>query len=94
MYVLDSNNYVEAYYRKSDETFHNIIKKGDQYFIRIEQDQLKDLENGQLRCFVEYSVDCPDFSDGTYDAGDYLALDVMITNGFEQINIINRKGCC
>jgi hypothetical protein len=39
MYVLDSRNYVEAYYHKNPvETFHNIIKKGDQYFIRIEQD--------------------------------------------------------
>jgi hypothetical protein len=50
--------------------FNNIIKIDDQYFVKVEQPELINLENGQLRCVIEYSLLDNHFSDGTYDASD------------------------
>ena len=50
IYTLDSNNFVNAFYDMlATPQYYNIIKSGDQVFIKIEQPELEKLENGQLR---------------------------------------------
>ena len=95
VYTLDSNNYIEQYYDTTvDPNFKNIIQQSDQYFLKFEQTDLEALENGQLRCYLEYQLIDTNFSDGTYDASDFIMIDAILGDGTEKINIINKGGCC
>ena len=95
IYTLDSTNYIEQTFDKNQSPkFINIIQSGDQYCLKFEQNDLEKLDNGQLRCFYQYSLLHSDFTDGTYDASDYLPIEGFITDGTEKINIISKGGCC
>jgi hypothetical protein len=68
LYTLNSTNFVEASYEEVRiPEFINIIRMKDQCFVSIQQPELEKLENGQLRCIVEYGLFDSNFDDDTYD---------------------------
>lgn len=95
LFTLDSNNYVVATYEQNQPIeLINIIEVQDQFFVRINQPELENLENGQLRCIIHYSLIDINFDDGTYDASDAMMIDQWITDREEKINVITKGGCC
>lgn len=94
VYTLDSNNFVKCSYNHIGNTFLNIIENRDNFFICITPDELQYLENGQLRCIIEYSVIATNFQDGAYNGSDFILIDQMLTDRDEKINIISKNGCC
>ena len=94
VYTLNSNNFIMCFYNSVGDTFKNIIENGDNFFLRIEPEELKNLENGQIRCLINYSVIQNNFNDGKYHGSDYILLDQVLTDREEKINIITKGGCC
>jgi hypothetical protein len=103
LYTLDSHNFVEAYYDRTqpvinppDDYFHNIIKgKSDtQWFIRIDNPAIQGLENGQIRVRCEYSIADNNFEDGFFDGTEIIALDAKIIDDVQIINQITTHNCC
>ena len=92
IYTLNSNNFIEASYRTLDN-FVNIIKIDDNYFVKIDQTDLEQLENGQLRQKIEYNMIAPDFQGGDYSASDNILIDIILTDQ-TIINKIEKGGCC
>jgi hypothetical protein len=103
VYTLDSNNFVEAYYDRTEpvvnppeDYFHNIIrgKSATQWFIRINNSGLQGLENGQIRVRCEYSIADANFEGGFFDGTDVMALEARIVDDVEIINRIDSRNCC
>jgi hypothetical protein len=103
LYTLDSNHFVEAYYDRTrpvvnppDGYLHNIIrgKSGTQWFIRINNADLQNLENGQLRVRCEYSIADDHFDGGFFDGTEIVAMDAKIMDDGQIINRITTHNCC
>jgi hypothetical protein len=94
VYTTDNEKNIECYYDHSlTPTTHNLDIKKDGSFLHIEQSDLKELKNGELKVRIEYAVVDSTFADGLFNGSEFLSLNAYLTDTYDVYKPNNFNPC-